>query len=317
MASLISTTVTETQVGAWPQVMTVVQEFDHPVIVTDDFKAIFYTKSEDFPNVLAQMTVAPIQFVPTQLSYTVQVSPFANGELGLYGIIGGIQDIYGNSVDLKIGEDFGIYNTVLRPYFGDPKIEYSGWDPDVRVPPTAICPENQAPQVSLIVGPWPNSMAIPEGMWSGGNFYLWMNYAWLPDRESEGIPFVWEPPFYYSFSQFGIPITQTRGPFQPPYPEDLPSILNNIVSAGTQTGWDTCGGWLSQYPRWRGRVQMWVFGDDAFGTGVAPFPGFPATVGPDGRGNLSPNPEAIFGFPLDAQLQFYVELPFSYIAPTP
>jgi len=313
MATLVSSIVEGPQTGSWPQLMTIVQEFDHPVITSDDFKLVFYAKNEN-PLIQGQMAVAPTQYVPTQLTYTIQVSPFADGELGVLSQIGAIQDIYGNPVDFKIGDDFGIYNTVILPYFPNPTIQYEGWGPDVTVPQTAICPGTTAPQVQLKVGPWSQSMEIPENMWTAGNFYMWVNYAWLPDRESEGIPFVWEPPFYYSFSQFGIPVKETIGPFIPPYPFPTESILNNVISSGTQTGWDTCGEWIEQYPHWRGRVQIWVFGDDVFADGVVPWT-YPATVGPDGSGDLSP--QAIFGFPADAQQQFFVELPFTYIAPNP
>lgn len=313
MATLISSSVNGPQFGAWPQLMTIVQEFDYPVVTTEDFKLIFYTKNNN-PLIQGQMTVAPIQFVPTQLVYTLQVSPFADGQLGVLSKIGSIQDIYGNAVDLRIGDDFAIYNTTLRPYYPNPTIRQQGWGPDTTVPETALCPSNIAPQVQLKIGPWNQSLGVPENQWSGGNFYMWVNYTWLPDRESEGIPFVWEPPFYYSFSQFGLAITQTISPFFPPYSIQPESILNNIISSGTQTGWDTCGGWIQQYPRWRGRVQIWVFGNDVFADGIVPWT-YPATVGPDGRGDLSP--QAIFGFPADAQQQFLVELPFSYTAPNP
>ena len=311
MATLVSTSVNGPQTGSWPQLMTIVQEFDHPVIVTDDFKCVFYAKNSD-PNVQGQMAVAPVQFVPTQLSYTVQVSPFADGDLGVLRTIGGIQDIYGNSVDLKIGDDFAIYDTTIRPYFSNPSLVQSGWSPGSIVPASSICPGTFAPQVYVKTGPWNTNMEIPDGMWSGGNFYAWCNYTWLPDREAEGIPFVWEPPFYYSFSQFGIPITGSISNAFPPYPIPEDSILNNIISAGTQTGWDTCGGWVDLYPRWKGRVQVWVYGNDVFEPGVVPWT-FPGVANP--TGNLSP--DAQFGFPADAQLQFFLETPFSYIAPNP
>jgi len=313
MATLLSTTVTEAQVGSWPQVMTIVQQFDHPVVVTEDFKLVFYGKSPTRPNeIFGQMAVAPIQYVPDQLSYTVQVSPFADGALGVYAKIGNIQDIFGNEVDLKIGEDFDIYNATLLPYFGNtPTLRVNGWSQGV-IPQSAICPDNVAPQIGLNIGPWLNSMAIPDDMWSGGNFYMWLNFTWKPDQEAQGIPFVWEPPFYYSFSQFGIPLTQTKTPDFPPYPFPEVSILNNVISAGTQTGWDTCGGWIDLYPRWRGKVQLWVFGNNVFADGVVPWQ-FPGVASP--TGNLSP--EAQFGFPADAQLQIYKELPFTYNAPNP
>lgn len=313
MATLVSTTVTEAQVGSWPQLMTIVQEFDHPVVTSEDFKLVFYCKSPTKPDeIFGQMAVAPIQYVPTQLSYTIQVSPFADGPLGVYREIGSIQDIYGNPVDFKIGADFDIYNTTIRPYFGNnPTLRVNGWSGGI-IPPTALCPGNVAPQIGLNVGPWENNMAIPDQMWSGGNFYIWCNYTWKPDEEAQGIPFVWQPPFYYSFSQFGIPFTQTQSPDFPPFPSPEPSILNNIISAGTQTGWDACGGWIEQYPRWRGRVQVWLFGNDVFADGVVPWQ-FPGVANP--TGDLSP--QAQFGFPADAQLQIYKELPFTYIAPNP
>jgi hypothetical protein len=306
MATLVSST-TELQIGTWPQVMTIVQEFDSPVIFTDDFKLVFYTKSEDEPTVFGEMAVSPIQFVPTQLTYTTQVSPFAYGMLGVKRVIGGIQDVYGNEVDLKIGDDFDIYNTQLNAYLSNPTLKTQGWTLGDLIPLTAICPESTAPQVGLDTGPGSTDMTIESGMWSGGDFYVWLNYAWLPDRESEGIPFVWEPPFYYSFSQFGIPFKNTKSPFFPPYPTPEVSILNNVISAGTQTGWDTCGDWLQQYPRWKGRVQMWVFGNDFFSDGVVPW-SFPGVASP--TGDLSP--EAQLGFPPDAQLQVYKEFPFTY-----
>ncbi len=308
MANLISTTVTAPQTGSWPQVMTIVQEFDHPVIVTEDFKLIFYTKNTNKPNeIFGQMAATPVQFVPTQLSYTVQISPFGDGALGVFERVGGAQDIYGNPVDFKIGEDFDIYNTTIRPYFSNPTLTDSGWQIGYLIPPSGICPGTTAPKVGLKVGPWENSMAIPDQMWSGGNFYIWCNYTWKPDLTSQGIPFVFEPPFYYSFSQFGIPFDQTNSPLFPPYPLPAPSILNNVISSGTQTGWDTCGGWVQEHTRWRGRVQMWLFGSNVFADGVVPW-NFPGVANP--TGDLSP--QAQFGFPPDAQLQVYKELPFFY-----
>ena len=311
MATLVSTSVTATQRGEWPQLMTVVQEFDHPVLVTEDFKAIFYTRNTNPIYTPAQMTVAPVQYVPTQLSYTIQVSPFADGDLGVQDIIGFIQDVYGNTVDLKIGNDFEIYNTILQPYYSNPRLLTQGWLPSFIIPPAAICPGTTAPQIAVKTGPWESSMQIPDQMWSGGNFYIWCNYTWKPDEEGQGVPFVWEPPFYYSFSQFGIPYNQSISAYFPPFPDAPENILNNIISSGTQDGWDTCG-WIDSHPKWKGRVQVWVFGDDVFADGVVPWT-FPGVANP--TGDLSPN--AQFGFPPDAQLQFYLEQPFSYIAPNP
>lgn len=313
MTTLVSTNIpSQTLIGSWPQVMTIVQEFDHPVVVTDDFKAIFYTKSNN-ASVLGQMASKPIQYVPTQLSYTMQVSPFGQGMVGLYNTVGTIEDIYGNAVDLRIGDDFDLYNTEIRPYYTNPYIRDSGWTQGspLIVPPSAICPGSTAPQVALDFGPYPISVAIPDDMWSGGNFFLWVNYTWKPNRESEGIPFVWEPPFYYSFSSFGFPYTQSKGLLLPPFPVPSPSILSNITSSGaaSQGNWDTCG-WIDLYPRWNGKVQIWLFGNDVFQPGVVPWQ-YPAVASP--TGDLSPY--SIFGFPQDAQLQVYKEIPFAYIAP--
>jgi hypothetical protein len=307
MATLVSSNVTAPQTGTWPQVMTIVQQFDAPVIVTDDFKLVFYSRSIDRPRVPAEMAVAPIQELPTQLTYTIQISPFAYGRLGVKRMIGSIQDVYGNAVDLKIGDDFDIYNTTFNWYLSNPNLRSQGWDNIDVVPDTAICPGNVAPQVALYSGPGISPMVIPPGLWSGGDFYMWVNYAWLPDRESEGIPFVWEPPFYYSFSQFGIPFNNTKSPFFPPFPTQPESILNNIISAGTQNGWDTCGGWLDQYPNWRGKVQLWLFGNNFFAEGVVPWQ-FPGVANP--TGDLSPFAQP--GFPADAQLQCSAEKSFVY-----
>jgi hypothetical protein len=310
MATLISTSVTEPLAGSWPQIMTIVQEFDQPVIVTEDFQLVFYTYNENQLNVPAQMASKPIQFVPTQLSYTMQVSPFADGRVGIYSIIGAIQDIYGNAVDLKIGDDFDIYNTTLRPYYGSPILEFmsESWPDTSILPSTAVCPNATAPQFQIKVGPWNSSMAIPEGGWNEGDFYYWVNYAFKP--ETAGVPFVWEPPFFYAYSGFGFPLNQTITPPMPPYLVQEDSILYNVTSSGDQGTWNTCG-WLNLYQKWQCRLQVWVFGDDAFGTGVAPFPNFPAVADPEG--NLSPL--AQFGFPPDAQLQFYLEHAFTYTLP--
>ena len=310
MAILISTTVTEPQEGAWPQVMSVVQEFDHPVIVTDDFQAIFYAKNDDSAW-QGQMTVKPVQFIPTQLSYTVQVSPFAGGRLGVLATIGGIQDIYGNSVDLRIGDDFDIYNTNILPYFNNPQIVGQGWsgtDENRVLPQTAVCPGNIAPQVSLQFGPWTTSMPVPE--WTNGNFFTWVNFAFKP--EIDGVPFVWEPPYFYAFSGFGFPFTQSQQSSLPPWPTPSDtSVLYNICSSGAaiQGVWDTCG-WIEQFPRWQGRAQVWMFGSDVFADGVVPWT-FPAVANP--TGDLTPF--SLFGFPPDAQLQAFKEYPFTYITP--
>jgi hypothetical protein len=309
MATLVSTSVTEPLSGSWPQIMTIVQEFDQPVIVTEDFQLIFYARNENQLNVPGQMASKPIQYVPTQLSYTMQVSPFADGALGVLAQIGGIQDLFGNTVDLKIGDDFDIYNTTLRPYYTTPTLQFSSptWpDPD-NLPSTAVCPNNTPPAFQIKVGPWETSMAIPENEWNGGNFYYWVNYAFKP--EVSGTPFTWEPPFFYAYSGFGFPLNQTITPYMPPYPDSLPSILYNITSSGNQGPWNTCG-WIEQNPRWIGRLQVWCFGNDVFADGVVPW-GFPAVANPEG--DLSPF--AQFGFPADAQLQFLLEKQFSYVAP--
>lgn len=307
MATLISTSVTEPQAGSWPQIMTIVQEFDQPVIVTEDFKLVFYTQNDSQPNVPAQMAAAPVQFVPTQLTYTMQVSPFADGRLGVFGVIGSIQDIFGNGVDLRIGSDFDIYNTTLRPYYGSPALRFVTWPDPGILPDTALCPDNIAPQFQIKIGPWENSMAIPDDSWNGGNFYYWVNFTFKP--EIEGEQFIWEPPFFYAYSGFGFPLNQTITPPMPPYPFPYDSILYNITSSGDQGAWDTCG-WLDTYPKWQGRLQVWVFGSDAFAEGVVPWT-YPAVADP--TGDLSPF--AQFGFPTDAQFQFYLEQPFSYTAP--
>ena len=309
MATLVSTNVTASQTGGWPQIMTVVQEFDHPVVVSEDFQVIFYAKNEKSSYIPGQMASVPVQYVPTQLTYTVQVSPFADGDLGILTTIGFIQDIYGNPVDLKVGDDFDVYNTTIRPYYSDPYIETRDWLPGPLVPPSAICPDNVPPRFVVGAGPWNKSMQIQDGMWAGGNFYMWVNYAWKPDQEEQGIPFVWEPPFYYSFSQFGIPFNQTISPEIPPYPLPTETILNNIISSGTQDGWDTCG-WIEDYPKWQGRIQVWVFGSDVFAEPFVPWT-FPGVASP--TGDLSPFSQ--FGFPLDSQLQFFLEQPFTYVAP--
>jgi hypothetical protein len=292
--------------------MSIVQEFDQPVIVTDDFKLVFYTLGTEVETSRqrGEMAVAPVQFVPTQLSYTIQVSPFASGRLGVLKIIGGIQDLYGNTVDLKIGQDFDIYNTNLNSYYGDVSIE-TFWTSDAW-PQTAVCPDNVAPQARIRMGPWPNSMAIPVDTWSGGNFYLWSNIAWKPDLTDEGTPFVWEPPFYYAYSGFGFPLTQTQMPAMPPWPSPGdPSVLYNITSSGaaSQGIYDTCG-WVEDHQKWRGRVQFWGFGSDLFADGAVPWE-YPAIANP--AGNLSPN--AIFGFPEDMQEQFFKEVAFTYTRP--
>jgi len=310
MATLISTTVTEPLEGMWPQIMSVVQEFDHPVIFTEDFQVIFYAKNSDL-TWQGQMAAKPVQFVPTQLSYTIQVSPFANGSLGVLGIIGGLQDIYGNTVDLQIGNDFSIYNTNILPYFNNPQIVGQGWggtDENRILLPSAICPNTTPPQISLQFGPFSTSQPVPQ--WSNGNFFTWVNFAFKP--EINGVPFVWEPPYFYAFSGFGLPFTQSYQSLLPPWPSPSdPSVLYNICSSGaaSQGRWDTCG-WIQQSQRWQGRAQIWLFGSDVFTDGVVPWT-YPAIANP--TGDLTPF--SIFGFPLDSQLQVFKEYPFTYITP--
>jgi hypothetical protein len=290
--------------------MTIVQEFDQPVVVSDDFQLVFYARNENQLNVPGQMASRPVQFVPTQLSYTMQVSPFADGALGVFAIIGGIQDIYGNSVDLKIGDDFDIYNTTLRPYYGTPTLQFTSpttWPDPNLLPGTSVCPNNTAPEFRIKVGPWTTPLPIPTNTWNGGNFYYWVNFAFKP--EIEGQPFVWEPPFFYAYSGFGFPLSQTITPLMPPYPTLDQSILYNITSSGDQGIWNTCG-WIESQPRWIGRLQVWCFGNDIFSEGVVPW-NFPGVANPEG--DLSPF--AQFGFPANAQLQFLLEQQFSYVAP--
>ena len=313
MAQLISANVGAPLEGMWPQIMTIVQEFDRPVLISDDFELVFYTKRENNPQLqIGQMAAKPQQFVANQLVYTMQVSPFAGGEVGVFSQIGSIQDFYGNTVDLKIGDDFSIYNTTIRPYFLNPSIGIyiSNWPTPGVLPQTAVCPGTTAPKVHLSMGPYrpDQGMAIPEDMWSGGNFYYWLNYTFKP--EIEGQPFVWEPPFYYAFSGFGFSLNSTLTPDIPPYPFPEQSILYNITSSGAQGVWDTCG-WIDLYPRWQGRVQVWGFGSDVFADGAVPWT-FPGVANP--TGDLSPF--AQFGFPQDAQLQFFSEYPFVYPNPT-
>jgi hypothetical protein len=309
MATLVSTTVTQPQTGVWPQVMTIVQEFDQPVIGTSDFKLVFYTKSDN-PFIPAEMVSTPVQFVPSQLTYTIQVSPFANGQLGVLRQIGSLADLYGNAVNLKIGEDFDIYNTTLLPYYPIPAspIIPSGWSD--TLPQTAICPTNTPAKIAFQFGVYPDSMQVPDGMWNSGNFYMWVNYTMKPEIDGEA--FTWEPPFYYIYSGFGFPVNQTHVPELPPWinPSD-PSVLYNICSsgAGSQGVWDTCT-WIGDYPKWRGKVQVWIFGNDVFADGVVPWE-YPAVANP--TGDLTPT--AIAGFPPDAQLQVYSEHNFTYIAP--
>jgi hypothetical protein len=313
MTTLISTTITEPLEGTWPQVMSVVQEFDHPVVVTSDFQAVFYAKNDD-PLWQGQMSVAPVQFVPTQLSYQIQVSPFANGQLGILRVIGGIQDIYGNSVDLRIGNDFDIYNTTILPIFTNPILVGSGWsgtEENNVLPITAVCPLNTPPKISLqFTSPAdPPTQPLPE-MWSGGAFFTWVNYALKP--VIPGVPFVWEPPYFYAYSGFGFPFSEPIQPPLPPWPNQSDiSILYNITSSGSgsQGFYDTCD-WILDYDNWQGRVQVWLFGNNVFAEGVVPWT-FPAIANP--VGDLTPF--SIFGFPPDANLQVFKEYPFTYIRP--
>ena len=310
MATLISTSVAEPLVGMWPQIMTIVQQFDRPIIISEDFQLIFYAYKEGQENVPGQMVSKPVQYVPNQLSYTVQVSPFADGMLGVYGVIGGIQDEFGSSVDLKIGDDFGIYNTNLNPYYGSPTLQFPSpatWPDNTILPNTAVCPNSTAPEFQIKVGPWADAREIPADSWHGGNFYYWVNYAFKPI--AEGQDFVWEPPFFYAYSGFGFPLNQTITPPMPPYPSPQESILYNVTSSGDQGPWNTCG-WLDTQPRWIGRLQVWCFGDDVFSSGVVPW-AFPGVASP--QGDLSPFSQ--FGFPPDAQLQFFLEHSFTYTAP--
>jgi hypothetical protein len=290
--------------------MTIVQEFDHPVIITDNFQLIFYAYNENQTNAPAQMASKPSQYTPTKLTYIMQVSPFADGQLGVYSIVGGIQDVYGNEVDLRIGDDFGIYNTTLTPYFDQPTLlfESTTWPDPSLLPNTAVCPNSTAPQFQIKVGPSSTAEEIPDGLWKEGNFYYWVNYTFKP--EITGQPFTWTPPFFYAFSGFGFPLNETITPPMPPYPITESSILYNVTSSGDQGIWNTCG-WLDQFPRWQCRLQVWCFGNDVFGTGIAPFPNFPAVADP--TGDLSPL--AQFAFPPDAQLQFLLEHQFTYVTP--
>jgi hypothetical protein len=317
MAQLVSATATQAASplqGGYPQVITIVQEFDRPVVISEDFQLVFYGKypESELNQQRGEMVGKPFQTSLNQLTYTFQISPFARGDLGVLKKIGQISDIYGGPVDLKIGDDFSIYNTRLSAFFGNVRVT-PDWSGNQPWPTTAACPDNQAPKTGLVIGPWPNSLLIPDGLWNGGNFYYWMNITFKPDREAEGIPFVWEPPFYYAYSGFGFPLSGTRTPLLPPWPLVPPgqSVLYNICSSGepSQGVYDTCG-WITDFPRWKGRVQFWCFGSDIFADGNVPWD-FPAIAAP--TGDLSPY--AIFGFPQNAQEQFFKQVNFSYVNP--
>lgn len=322
MAQLISAS-TE-QVGAplqagYPQLMTIVQEFDYAVVPNDEFQLVFYAKNEaenENYRQEGQMTVRPIQYVPNQLVYLVQVSPFAFGRLGVKRQIGLLTDPYGTPVDLKIGSDFDIYNTTLKSYFGRVRM-VANWNQNTPWSPSAVCPDNDPPTSHFVVGPWGTGrlntiLTIPTGLWSGGDFYYWMNIAFKPDNLNDGLPFVWEPPFYYAYSGFGFPLNRTTTPDMPPWPgTGEQSVLYNVCSsgAGSQGQYDTCG-WIEDHPVWRGRAQYWCFGSDVFADGVVPWQ-YPAVADP--TGDLSPY--SVFGFPPTMQEQFFLQTEFTYVTP--
>lgn len=320
MAQLISAN-TE-QVGAplqggYPQLMTIVQEFDRAVVPSDDFQLVFYGKafSDDNYRQEGQMTAKPIQFVPNQLVYQVQVSPFARGRLGVKRQVGLLTDVYGTPVDLKIGTDFDIYNTDLKAYFGEVQL-VKNWVTSEPWPQSAVCPDNNPPKSKIRIGPWGASqgtvLAIPDHMWDGGNFYYWMNIAFKPDDITDGIPFKWEPPFLYAYSGYGFPLNRTETPEMPPWTGvESASILYNICSSGaaSQGIYDTCD-WIYDYPVFRGRVQYWCFGSDVFENGNVPWQ-YPAVADP--TGDLSPY--GVFGFPESIPEQFFLQAEFTYVNP--
>ena len=321
MAQLISATTEQVGVplqAGFPQLMTIVQEFDRAVVPSNDFQLVFYGKNTGDDNYRqeGQMTAKPIQYQPNQLVYQVQVSPFAFGRLGVKRQVGLLLDLYGTPVDLKIGSDFDIYNTDFKSYFGRVKLNRN-WDKDVPWSPSAMCPNNAPPTSNFVVGPWGTGglntiLTIPRDIWSGGNFYYWMNIAFKPDDITDGLPFVWEPPFYYAYSGYGFPLNQTTTPNMPPWPgTGEQSILYNICSSGaaSQGVYNTCG-WIENYPVWRGRVQYWCFGSDLFETGTVPWE-YPAVANP--TGDLSPY--SIFAFPQDMQEQFFLQAEFTYVTP--
>jgi hypothetical protein len=316
MAQLISAS-TE-QVGAplqagYPQVMTIVQEFDRSVVPSDEFALVFYGKSFTTENFRqdGEMTAKPVQFLPNQLVYTLQVSPFARGKLGVKRKVGSLTDVYGSEVDLKIGTDFDIYNTEMKAYFGNSRLQ-SNWDIRVPWPASAVCPDNTPPTSFVQIGPWTTPLGVPDEMWNGGNFYYWVNIAFKPDNITDGLPFVWEPPFHYAYSGYGFPVINTTSSTVPPWAGTATdTILYNICSsgAGSQGYYDTCG-WIEDHPVWRGRVQWWCFGSDLFNSGTVPWQ-YPAVADP--TGDLSPY--SVFAFPPSMPEQFFLQQEFTYVTP--
>jgi hypothetical protein len=301
MAQLISTSVTAgPQRAAYPQTINITQQFDQPVYVTEDF-AVEFGGNTSQPGAFF---VKPVQFLPTQLSYQSAISPFANGRLGILRYNGAITGLFGDPVDLYIGNDYDIYNVNLFPYFRGDQITTTWGN---VIPLSAICPNNTNPGFRLLMGAFPRPLDIQPNIYAEGNFYLWVNYTWKPNRESEGIPFVWEPPFYYSWSMYGEMVDNTVKNIPP---VNTATARYNICSSGNTVQWDTCG-WIQQYPRWRGKIQVWCFCSDVFAEASVPWQ-YPAVANP--TGDLSPY--SVFGFSgSDIPLQYYVEHQFAYNAP--
>ena len=302
MANLISTTITAAgpQRGAWPQQLNITQSFDAPVYISDDFAVMWGGNQLNQPGA---MFVKPIQYVPTQLNYQTTVSPFSYGKLGILRTQGTIGNVFGDPVDLYIGNDYNFYNTDLYPYLLSRPLVVN-WGS--TIPASAICPNNTNPGFTLNLGPFPRPAPITPDTYQEGNFYLWVNWTWKPDRESEGIPFVWEPPFYYSWSMFGELLESTQQDVPPVYSE---KVRYNVCSSGNTDQWDTCG-WINQYNRWRGKLQVWCFCSDVFAEDAVPWQ-YPAVANP--IGDLTP--DSVFGFTgAGIPLQWYVEKPFNYIS---
>lgn len=299
--------------AAWPQLMTVTLTFDQAIFTTDDFLIYFGGDTAGQPGAMTA-PVSPLRADIREISFQFQVSPWASGRMGCLGFRGAITNVVGQDANLFIGEDYNFYNTTFFPIFREPRLILPWPSPEV-LPNSSVCPDNFNPAFEFDA--YPHDLRVvgydtenpSERMWAGGDFFFWVNFTFKPDLSESGIPFVWEPPFYYAWSMYGYGLINTTTPPIPPIAPEMGSVKFNVCSSGNSEQWDTCG-WIEDYTNWRGKVQMWIFGSDIF-EGDVPWQ-YPAIAQP--TGDLSP--DAVFGFSgAGVPLQVYKEQNFTYRNP--
>ena len=312
-APILQTVNTEIQYTAWPQLMTVTLTFDQAIFVSDDFLIYFGGDTPGQPGTMSA-PASPLRADVRTLTFQFQISPWASGRMGCLGFRGTITNVLGQVAELFIGNDYDFYNTNFVPIFSNPRLILPWPTPGV-LPNSSVCPDNYNPAFEF--DSTPHNLRIPikdpadptVQMWAGGDFYFWVNFTFKPDLSDSGVPFSWEPPFYYAWSMYGYNLYNTTTQPIPPIEPGQEWVKYNVCSSGNTDQWDTCG-WIENYENWRGKVQLWLFGSDIF-AGDVPWQ-YPAIAQP--TGDLTPS--EVFGFSgTGVPLQVYKEKDFTYRNP--